>query len=143
MRIADVAVLFDQRAAHEVARKRWVVLTQLVGVELRHDDSVVAPEFVAKRVLGKGLLGAIKRERALALDEVRATGIPRQRQHGVDRRTQQAPERTRLRRDAVRGSRPDETDEPGCQYREIAPADREWTHRIEQPAWHVPERPRH
>ena len=143
MRIAEMSVFLDQDAARELARERGLGLAKLIGIELGHDDAVVASEPPGGLVLGVAVLRPIGPEVTLAMNQLRNAGIPRQRQQRLDRGREQGAECLGLSFDALRRARADKPDEPWRYDRQITPADRERPQRIEQPPRHIPDRTGH
>jgi hypothetical protein len=78
-----------------------------------------------------------------AMDEVLGAGVADKRHQRVERGADQRSQGAGLGMDFVGGPGADEADEPRGDRRQVAPAQRQRPHRVEQPARHVPHHARH
>ena len=142
-RVRGMPVLADQHAARVVARQSGLQLAQFVGVEFVDLDPVLAPQVPGEPILFRTIGRAVDVKMAEAVHEVLGICRADQRLQGIegrpDERAQGAGRRPRL----FRRAGADEAQQPRCDCRQIAPAQRQRGERVKEPARNVPHDARH
>ena len=129
-RIARMAVLAHEEAAHILARQARFELAQFVGVEFVDLDAVVAPQCPGEAVFRQRFGRAVDIKMPALMHESVGARHLRQFAHERHGRPDQGPHRARLRPDLLRRRRAHKSHEIGQDLWQIAPAQRQGPERV-------------
>src|SRR5271167_1569722 len=142
-RVRGMPVLAHEHAADILARQGRFELAQFIGVEFVDLDAVFTPQIPGEAILSQASFGAIDKKMAQPMHEILGAGGGDKRPQRFEGRADERAQSASLRADLLWSAGPDEAEEPRSDRRQIAPAERQRTERVEEPARHLPDHARH